>query len=426
MWTSARIPRIFILTVMVFLLGQYSFAQDLKLTDLIDEALKNNPDIIASQAKIEETRYRIPQVKSLPDTMLMFGYQNEGFSKYTYGKEMGSQWMFSASQEFPYPGKLALKGSMAESDMESLEAMNKLIRLKTMARVKELYYDLFLAYKNIDLLKDKNDLFARIEDLALTRYASGRSMQEDVLMAQMEKYMLVEKEEMFRQKILSDEAMLNAVLGRKENAPVGKPIEAAYEPYLLNAEDAVNTALNNSYEIKSGSKMVEAAAYKILIAEKEYYPDFTINTGYSSRAGRFRDMWNATVGINIPIFNKTRRDAAVQEARASLAQAKQELEATKLMISAAVKDNLSIVRSSEKLMDLYKNGLIPKNTQSVESALAGYTTGKTEMITVISLSKALLDYETFYWDQFVQREKAIARLEAITAWPSITPGGVEE
>ena len=51
----------------MFLLGTPAPAQDLKLSDLIDEALKNNPDIRASQAKIEAAKYRIPQSKSLPD-----------------------------------------------------------------------------------------------------------------------------------------------------------------------------------------------------------------------------------------------------------------------------------------------------------------------------------------------------------------------
>jgi len=42
--------------------------------------------------------------------------------------------------------------------------------------------------------------------------------------------------------------------------------------------------------------------------------------------------------------------------KASLAQAKQELEAVKLMIVAAIKDNFSMLRSSERLMDLYTKG----------------------------------------------------------------------
>jgi len=425
MWTSVKILRSFIIVLMVIIPGN-AFAGDLELSALLDEALKNNPDILASQIKIEAAGYRIPLSKSLPDPMVMIGYQNEGLRQYTYGKEPDAEWMFSASQEFPYPGKLALKGSMAERDKESLVAMHEFLKQKISAKVKELYYDLFLAYKNIDLLKDKSALFARVEDLALARYGAGKGMQEEVLMAQTEKYMLLEKEEMFRQKILSFEAMFRAVLGRTDSSPLGRPIEPVYQPFLFTVDEAVNIALNNSSEIKSRNKMVEAAGYKVSMAEKEYYPDFTINTGYANRGGGLMDMYSASVTINIPIFYKTKQEPAVKEAKSSAAQAKQELEAAKLMIAAAVQDNLSMVKSSNKLMDLYINGLIPKNTQSVESALAGYTTGGTEMITIISLSKTLLDYETLYWEQFVEREKAIARLEAITETPAPASGGEEK
>jgi hypothetical protein len=45
--------------------------------------------------------------------------------------------------------------------------------------------------------------------------------------------------------------------------------------------------------------------------------------------------------------------------------------------------------------------------------MAGYAAGKVEEITVISRLKALLDYETLYWAQFVEREKAVARIESL-------------
>jgi len=425
MWTSAKILVFSILALTLLVPGR-TFAGDAELSALIDEALNNNPDILASQAKLEAAGYRITQAKSLPDPMVMIGYQNEGLRKYTYGMEPDAQWMFSASQEFPFPGKLALKGSMAESDLESLKAMHDLLKKKTEARVKELYYDLFLAYKNIDLLKGKADLFARIEDLALSRYSTGRSMQEEVLMAQTEKYMLLEKEEMFNQKIRSIEVMLSAALGRKEIVPIGRPADPVYLPFMLNADQAVNIAFKNSSEIKSINKMKEAAGYRIVMAEKEYYPDFSITMDYSRRGGDFMDMWSAKVGINIPLFYKTKQEPAVHEARASLTQVEQELEAAKLMISASIRDNLSMVRSSEKLMDLYKKGLIPKNSQGVEAAIASYSAGGTQIITVISLSKTLLDYETLYWEQFIERKKAIARLEAVMEAPATLSGGDEE
>ena len=132
------------LLFLIFLLLAASYGgNDPVLDGLVDEALKNSPEILASQARIEAARLRIPQVKSLPDPLFMFGYQNEGFDRYSYGQEQGSQWMFSASQQFLFPGKSALKGEMAARDAESMEAMHELLKLKTIARVKELYYDLF-------------------------------------------------------------------------------------------------------------------------------------------------------------------------------------------------------------------------------------------------------------------------------------------
>ena len=76
-----------------------------------------------------------------------------------------------------------------------------------------------LPIRTLSLLK-KKAFFSRIEDAALARYSSGMGSQQEVLMAQTEKYMLLEKEEMLKQKIQSSEAMLNATLGRDIYSPL--------------------------------------------------------------------------------------------------------------------------------------------------------------------------------------------------------------
>jgi outer membrane protein, heavy metal efflux system len=410
---SSSLLKIWLLLLGFFLLAASYSNDDPLLTSLIDEALKNSPDIQASYSRIEAARQRIPQAGSLPDPQFSFGYQNEGFDRYTYGEMSGSQWMFSASQQFYFPGKRTLKEEMVRFDVESLTAMHELLKLKTVARVKELYYDLFLAYKNIDLISGKRELFIRIEDLTLARYSAGKAMQQDVLMAQTEKYMLIEKEEMLKQKILSLEAMFIAAIGRNKGQ-LERPNEPPYQPYPLEIDDAVDLAMKNSPEIRSRNKMIEAADTRLKMAQKEYFPDFTIGGSYFNRSGDFKDMWSLTATINIPLYFNSKQRPATLEAKANISQAKQELEAVKLMIGAALRDNYSMLRSSEKLMAIYKNGLIPKNSQDIEQALTGYSTGKTEAVSIISRVKTLLDYEALYWSQFVEREKAIARLHAIT------------
>lgn len=415
MLISNRSFKLWLLFLGVFLLVASPAHGDPTLDGLIDEALKNSPEIQASQARIEAARLRIPQSGSLPDPMFMLGYQNEGFNRYTYGEMQGSQWMFSATQQFLFPGKRRLKEEMTARDADSLEAMHELLKLKTVARIKELYYDLFLAHKTIDLLKEKGELLARIESLTLTRYAAGKAMQQDVLMAQTEKYMLLEKEEMFLQKIQSLEAMLSSALGRYKGPALPRPSHPVYQPFPLEINAAIDQAMQHSPELKSRSKMIEAANTRLQMAQKEYYPDFALSGSYYNRTGEFPDMWSATATINIPLYFQSKQKPAVAEAKANIHQADRELEATRLMIEAALRDNYSMLRSSERLIDLYQKGLLPKSRQDIEQALTGYSTGRGEAVSIISRVKTSLDYETLYWGQLVEREKAIARLHAITA-----------
>lgn len=386
----------------------------LKLRELIDEALRKNHEVLMMEARLAAAGYRIPQSSSLPDPMLMIGYQNEGFRRYNYGESPDAQWMFSASQMFPFPGKLSAKETMARSDAEGQKEMLEAARRKTVSRVKELYYDLFLAHKGIQLLQDLTGLFLRVEESALARYASGKGMQQEVLMAQTEKYMLREREEMLRQKVQSFEAMLNSAVGRDAASPLGVPPPPSFTTFGYNMDELMKAAVESSPEVHAKERMIAAAEAKVEMARKEYYPDFTVSASYAKRGGEFMDMWSLSTSLNIPIFYRTKQRQALAEARASLEEAIHDFEAMRLMLAAAVRDNYAMLQASERLMTLYREGLIPKTYQDFEAALAGYTTGGIEAITVISRLKALVDFENLAWTQFVEREKAVARIEAIT------------
>jgi outer membrane protein TolC len=386
----------------------------LELQPLISEALQSNHDVWVSGAKWKASSSKIKLAGSLPDPMVMIGYQNEGWNEYTLGKMQGAQWMYSVSQMFPFPGKRALKEEMASRDADTAEAMYRAARLGTVARVKELYYDLFETYQDLDLVKERTSLFGQVEEAALARYATGMGQQQEVLMAQTEKYMLLEREAMLKQKRQSLEAMLVAAVGREQNAPLGRPIEPQAGTLALSEDEMVQRAVESSPEVVSREKMMRASEAGVHMAEKEYYPDVTLAAWVATRGGPFEDMWSVTATFNIPLYYKSRQGAALASARAMSSAALHDLAGIKAMLTSSVRDNYSMVRSSETLMNLYRTGLIPKTRQDFDLSLTGYRTGKVEEITVVSRLKALLDYETSYWAQFVAREKAIARLEALT------------
>jgi outer membrane protein TolC len=207
--------------------------------------------------------------------------------------------------------------------------------------------------------------------------------------------------------------MLNSTVGRDPNTPLGRPAEpAAPTPFPSGMEELQAAALLQSPEIRSRERMIGAAEARVGMTKKEYFPDINLAASVFKRTGEFEDMWSLTATFNIPLYFGTKQQA-VLEARALSTGARHDLEAARIMVASGIKDNFTMLKTAEKLMELYKQGLIPKTEQDVDSALAGYRAGKVEAITVVSRLKALLDYETLYWAQFVEREKAIARIEAI-------------
>jgi cobalt-zinc-cadmium efflux system outer membrane protein len=389
-------------------------AVSLELEPLIQEALKNNHEVWVSEAKWRGATSKIKLAGSLPDPMVMIGYQNEGWSKYSYGKTEGAQWIWGVSQMFPFPGKRALKEEMAARDADTAGAMHRAAVLGTITRVKELYFDLFQTYQELDLVRERTGLFGRIEEAALARYATGMAQQQEVLMAQTEKYMLLEREAMLKQKRQAVEAMLTATVGREGGAPLGRPAELPATPFFASVDDLIQQALENSPEVRSREKMLSASQAGVHMAEKEYYPDVTLAGTVLKRSGDFQDMWALTATFNIPLYFKSRQDQALASAHAMSSAAIHDLAGIKAMLTSSVRDNYSMVQSSETLMNLYRTGLIPKTRQDFDLSLSGYRTGKVEEITVVSRLKSLLEFETSYWTQFVAREKAIARIEALT------------
>lgn len=416
---NAGIRRIILLTIlMAFLLvpagAVYSYAETLKLKDLIKEAILNSPDLAAMKSKASASTHRAPQARSLPDPMFMVGYQNMGTRAYTYGDE-DSQWMFTASQMFPYPGKLGLKGEMAEKESESLKYESEMAEINLIQRIRELYSDLFLAYKELEIAGSQKVLFEKIEEASLARYASGMGGQQDVLMAQTEKYMLMENGEMLKAKISSIEAMMANGIGRNSLEPLGKPDEPESKDFKLTLDEAVKKAMENSPELKARQKMAEASAARLGMAEKEYLPDITLSAGYSLKGGGYDDMVNFSATANLPIFFKTKQREGVYEAKKLQEQSRHETDAAKLMITAKIRDNYAMLKSFDKLTNLYKNAILPKNRRDFEQSLATFSSGKTEASMALEKLKKLMDSETAHWKNMNEKEKVIARIEALAA-----------
>jgi outer membrane protein TolC len=404
------------LACILLLLCTPALAQDpsVSLNDLIDEALKNNPEIQVADAKAASASERISQSASPADPMLSVGYQNGGFNGYTYGDSQDSWWMMSLAQTFPFPGKLSLQEDSSTLEAQAEKATAERVKREVIGRVSEVYYDLILATKELDLIQARRPLLSQLEQAALARYAAGAGPQEEVIMAQTEKYMLIEKEEMAKRRIESIKAMLNREIGRRASTSIGHPLDAPPTPFQYSLEELLERANTEAPELVMQQRSIQASEKKLSRSRKEALPDVTLSAAYFSRGNGFDDMWALTASVPLPVFYKSKQGAGITEAAWNLAATRNELDGTKLKIESDIRDNLAMIRASERVMELYKNALILKARQDIDTALAQYASGRIEAASALAKLKAPFDYELTSWQQYVEREKAIARIKVFT------------
>ncbi len=377
---------------------------------VIERALKFNHEVIMVEKREDIMKQRILSEGSLPDPMFMIGYENEGWNRYTYGTSPASKWMFSLSQMMPFPGKLTLKREIAKKKLEIAQAKTLKTKLKIIEEVRKSLLNLYLAHKTYEIAAEKNRLFLMIEELVKSMYISGMVPLSELTMAQMERYMSEENLLMAKQKIKSEEYMINNLMGREPSLPLGIPEEPVRFDIELNPETIIEKALTSSPEIIEKNKILESKEINYRLTKKEYYPDFTFTGTISKKPDPYEDMWGLSVSINIPLFYKKRQEPMVREAISEKEESFHELETKRLNVSSMVYDTYNMYTTGKETMKLYKEALIPKARENFEVTLTNYRSGKIELTSVIKALNTLIDTELNYLNRVMEYKMAIIRL----------------
>ena len=382
------------------------------LNDLVTEALEQNPEIKAMQRSFDMMRARIPQSKALPEPMLSYGYAgNAPLPPFDIQKgDPASARTLSFTQELPFPGKLAIKGKMANVAAEAEWWNYEQVRLNVVAEVKDAYFDLYYLYKAIETIEKNKELLEKFVKIAEASYSVGKGIQQDVLKAQVEVSKLVDQLTVLEQRKQTAEARLNSLLFREPEMPVGRPEEVKPREFTYSLTDLREMALTNFPTLKAQRRRIDREQYGVELAQKDFYPDFNIGFTYFNRPG-LPEMYAVNVGVKIPLYFWQKQRPAVAEATASAATEKQRLENTTTLLFFRIKDRYLAATTAQRLVKLYGTTIIPQSSLSLESAISGYEVGKVDFLTLLDNLVTLLNYELSYYEQLSNEEKAIAALE---------------
>jgi len=387
------------------------------LQDLLTEAEHANPRIRAAQADWKAAQQFPSQVSALPDPQFTVqqvsvgsprpfaGYTNSDFAYFGLG----------VSQDFPYPGKLRLRGEMAQRDADVVQQQYKTVRRSVLAGVKSAYFQLSALNKTRRILKSDGELLQQVEKAADARYRSGLGNQQDVLQSQLEQTKLLREITMHDLEVAKLQAQLKELVNRSQSSPDIQPADLAETP-LVNTypELLAETALQNP-EIAGANKMVERQKLQVDLARKDFYPDFNIQYIWQrTDPAQFRSYYMLSFGVKVPIYRNRKQRPELAEAEAGLTRSRSEAETQSQQVAFELRNEYDIAQKTADLLKIYREGLLPQARSEFQAGIAAYQNNRLDFLALLASFGDVLKLEEDYWQNEAQREVALARLEELT------------
>jgi outer membrane protein TolC len=386
-----------------------------RLRALVAEALSRSPVVLAARSHWR-AQTKVPiQAATLPDPEVSLQHFTVGSPRPLSGYESSDFYYtgFGVSQDIPAPGKLRLQSSEAEKDAEYARHRYEAAERDVEEKVKEIYFELFYHAKTLMILDRNEDELEQIRQIAETRYRVGQGLQQDLIKAQLQTTEILKEHAMHHQEEDEEQLALKQILGRdpdSRNIEIG---EVAPTHLQLDSSQLARLASSGSPELAADRAMEERSSEALQLAHQGYWPDFTVGYSYEKTGPGFRDYYMLTLGAKVPLYFWRKQTPAIEQAGLEAESARAQTHATQLQVSTDAESSLVAMRTAERTMSIYRDGLIPQAENSQASAMSAYRVGKVDFQTLLSSVLDLQNLRQEYYRSLADHEIAIAKIQRV-------------
>jgi cobalt-zinc-cadmium efflux system outer membrane protein len=387
------------------------------LRDLLTEAEQNNPQIAAARHGWDSAKQIPSQVSTLPDPQFTVqqvsvgsprpfaGYTNSDFAYFGLG----------VSQDFPYPGKLRLRGEMAKRDADIARQQYESVRHSVLAGIKAAYFQLSYLSKTLGILESDGELLQQVEKAADARYRSGMGNQHDLLQTQLERTKLLREITMHHLEVAKAQAQIKQLLNRSQSSPDIEPADLPDTPIAYTFDELLSGAKGENPEISGARKMVEKQNIQVDLARKDFYPDFSLQYMWQrTDPAQFRAYYMLSFTVRVPIYRSRKQRPELAQAEADLNRSRSEVEVQTQQVAFELQTEYETAQKTAELLKIYREGLLPQARSEFEAGVAAYQNNRQDFQALLTSFLDVLQLDEEYWQSAAERETALARLEELT------------
>jgi cobalt-zinc-cadmium efflux system outer membrane protein len=384
---------------------------------VVDDVLTRNPELrfyVAELAAARGERRTVgqwanpevsPQVARKRSTDAVGALQGEGMA-----------WTVSVSQTFEWPGRLALRKSIANRQVALAETGLAQFKAALAARARTLACGLAMAQQQAEAIQAVADRFLALQEIAVQRDPAGVTplLEARILEANSITYRRRAAEAL--QASREAQLELNQLRGESLGARVQvAPVRWAFQP-IPGMEPLLALARTNNFELRQRVLELEQQGFRVDLARNERYPAVTVSPYYTEENAGGKDRF-AGVGISLPLPLWNRNQGNLDTAAARESQARTAVQVAQQSVERRLREWVASYESRLEEMSHWRVDSVERFREAAELADRHYRLGAVPIATYVEMQKQSLEALEALWQTRREAMESAQQLELATGTP---------
>ncbi len=417
--TTYNILKLLVLTALL-LGGNPHFAGAQSLAELLQIAVKNDPQLKAQMYEYQAALEKTAQVGVLPEPEFAMGV----FLLPVETRVGPQRVRMSASQMLPWMGSLdAQKDAVNEQAKVKLQQV-AVSQNQLLYNIKTLYYELYEMQKRVNILEENTAILQTFEQLALIKFEAGMSSMVNVIRTQMEMKKLQNDIASIKDKMAVKTIKINRHLYRNltDEIVIPKELPTPQLPQLKENLIAAIAAENPSLQML---QMQQAAIEKRKTASAfSSKPTFGVGLEYAMVTKRNdmdvakngRDILMPKASVKIPLY-KAKYQAQIKEQDYQLLAVQEKENYLQHQLLAALEQAYIEYEEAQKRIILYQEQIVLAKT-GLDILVTDYSTAGKDFEDVLQMQEQIIAYKIAIVNALNDQWQIVAFVESL-----YMPGG---
>jgi cobalt-zinc-cadmium efflux system outer membrane protein len=385
------------------------------LEELVAETLEKNPELKFYEAEIAAARAgrRTAGLPASPELTANVGQKSVRDGGLN---AEGVAWSVSLLQPFEWPGRIGLRKSIANHDIELAQLGLDRFKVALGNRVRTLAYGLFAAQEKSVAAAEVAERFKALREVLVQRDPAGLTPLLETR--------VLEATELNAQRKATEAGLttqvalleLNRLRGATADSRLVVPqTQLAFRPPEILGELLV-LAHTNNFELKVRAVELAQQGFRVSLARNERYPSLSVGPSISEeRAGDRERIIGLGVSLPLPLWN--RNQGNVEAAVARQTQAEVSLQVAERDVQRQVLEAALIYETKLREMAKWRPDSVQHFKEAAELADRHYRLGAVPIAIYVELQKQYLEAVEGLLDTRKEALEAAARLELLTGLP---------